>query len=340
MYEIDFLPVGDGGLSGDAIAVRFTRADNGELAHVIIDAGFKDDGQALVNHVKRYFGVGRIELAILTHPDRDHIGGMGEVLRGVEVESLWLQNIAGHGGSTLPAAAAISDLLGVAAQNDTDCYEVFAGDSAFGGTLTILGPTAAYYEELVAEQVAIVEGASTAPVRSLGKAIRVVAQRFLDALPVETRFGDAGGTNPRNNSSTVTLLQVDGRQLLLTADAGVPALDDALDWAQENGILVYQPHFVQMPHHGSRHNASSDLLDRLLGPTGQVPTRSAFVSVVAGAEKHPSPRVVNGFMRRGYTWKSTAGAAIWHHDNAPPRDDYYPFDPMPPLDESLEEDEG
>jgi hypothetical protein len=73
----------------------------------------------------------------------------------------------------------------------------------------------------------------------------------------------------------ITLLQLDGKQLLLTADAGVPALDLALDWVEEQGARIYQPRFIQIPHHGSRHNASSDILNRLLGPTGQGATGTA-----------------------------------------------------------------
>lgn len=41
MYEVDFLPVGDGERSGDAIAVRFTKPGTDAIAHVIIDAGFQ-----------------------------------------------------------------------------------------------------------------------------------------------------------------------------------------------------------------------------------------------------------------------------------------------------------
>jgi hypothetical protein len=39
MYEVDFIPAGDAGRHGDAVALRFTRPDSGEYAHVIIDAG-------------------------------------------------------------------------------------------------------------------------------------------------------------------------------------------------------------------------------------------------------------------------------------------------------------
>jgi hypothetical protein len=56
MHEIDFLPVGDAGNSGDAICMRFTRPDTGAQAVVVIDAGYKDDGQALVAHIKQFYG--------------------------------------------------------------------------------------------------------------------------------------------------------------------------------------------------------------------------------------------------------------------------------------------
>lgn len=85
MYEIDFLPVGDEGQSGDAIAVRFCTAADPRYRTVIIDAGFQDDGAALVEHVDTWYGDRHIDLAIVTHPDGDHIGGMATVLEELEV---------------------------------------------------------------------------------------------------------------------------------------------------------------------------------------------------------------------------------------------------------------
>jgi len=152
LYEIDFLPVGDEGQSGDAIAIRFTRPDNGQLAHVIVDAGFQPDGKALVAHVQTWFETSRIELAILTHPDGDHIGGMGEVVRGLEVGQLWLHNLRGHGGSSLRAAGAVDDLISTAQTEGTDVFDVFAGMAEFGGALRILGPDSDWYDELVQAQ--------------------------------------------------------------------------------------------------------------------------------------------------------------------------------------------
>ena len=339
MYEFDFLPVGDGGRSGDAIAMRFTRPDNGALAHVIIDAGFQDDGLALVQHVVDYYETAQVDLAILTHPDGDHIGGMGEVLRGLAVNELWLHDLGGRGGTGLPAAAAVDELVELAVEQGTVVREAFAGASRFGA-LTVLGPTVDYYEQLVSEEQAVAKAAVEGRMMSFGRPISVLAQRFLAALQAEIPFGDAGGTSPRNNSSMITLLELNGEQFLFTADAGVPALDRALDWAESQGGRVFQPGFVQLPHHGSRHNASSAFLDRLLGPASQEPARAAFASVTKDAEKHPSPRVANGFMRRGYHVNATHGRTICHRsDDAPLRPGWVTLTPMSPLDESVEDDD-
>jgi beta-lactamase superfamily II metal-dependent hydrolase len=312
MFEIDFLSVGDGERSGDAIAARFARADTGGMAHVVIDAGLQGDGAALVEHVKQYYGVGTVDLAILTHPDGDHIGGMGEVVRGLQVAELWLHRIGARGGASLPAAAAVEDLIRVAQGQGTTVAEPWAGDQRFGGALTILGPDKTYYEALVAEQVA--EGppvAKASRAATLLEAARGVFARLTDALGVEIPFAEQDVT-PRNNSSIITLLRLDDSILLLTGDAGVPALDRAWTFGESEG-WVRPPTFVQVPHHGSRRNCSSAWLDRLLGECGQEEWRTAFVSVVAESPDHPSGKVVNAYKRRGCKVVATTTSTKVHY---------------------------
>ena len=229
MYEVDFLAVGQAGRHGDAIAIRCTRPDAGGYAHVVIDAGFDENGKELVDHIRDHYDTSTIDLAIVTHPDGDHIGGMGHVIRGLDVAELWIHRLGNHGGDSLPAAEAVEDLIGVAEDNGTAVREPFTGLTALGGALSILGPDEAWYEVLVGEQLAQV-GKAARPSRTLLEAARLQGQRFLTKLPVEVPFDDAGGTNPRNNSSAITLLEVDQRRLLFTSDAGVPALDHAWDW--------------------------------------------------------------------------------------------------------------
>jgi beta-lactamase superfamily II metal-dependent hydrolase len=340
MYEVDFLPVGKGGRHGDAIALRFTRPDTGALAHVIIDAGFDEHGEALVDHVRRYYRTTAIDIALVSHPDADHIGGMGHVIRELEVTTLCIHRLRERGGDGLPAADAVDELIELADENGTQVREPFAGTGAFGGGLRILGPTEDWYGELVAGQQAEAHeraAAGSRPPSAILEAARRFGQQFLAALPVEVRFDDAGGTNPRNNTSAITLVNVGGHRILFTADAGVPALERAWDWAESNREAI-RPDCVDLAHHGSRHNASSAILDRILGPTSQAQTSEAIVSVGPGAKKHPSPRVANAFMRRGYGVYQTAGKTICHRsDDAPHRAGWTSATPLEPLDEHQED---
>jgi beta-lactamase superfamily II metal-dependent hydrolase len=333
MHEIDFLPVGDAGKSGDAICARFTRPDTETQAVVVIDAGYADDGEALVEHIKQYYGTDVVDLAILTHPDGDHIGGMGEVIRGLTVKQLWLHDIGARGGASLRAAIAVDDLMGVAKAQGTEVHEAWAGASEFGGAITILGPTEAYYERLVKEQVD--EKSTVAKAGSvLLEAARSLADRLAAALGVENPF-DAKDVNPRNNSSMIILAKFGEHTQLFTADAGVPALEAAWDYADAVGLAA-KPTMVQIPHHGSRRNCSSAWLDRLLGPTGQTGVRTAIVSCVAQSDKHPSGKVVNAHMRRGCNVIATAGKTICNCDGSGSRQGWVPVAPLSPM---LEEDD-
>ncbi|HEX7168588.1 MAG TPA: MBL fold metallo-hydrolase [Acidimicrobiales bacterium] len=337
MYEIDFLPVGDEGQSGDAIAARFTRPDTGGYGYLVVDAGFQDDGEALVEHVQTYYKTNSIDVAIVTHPDGDHIGGMGTVIRELAVESLLIHRLGAHGGETLPAAAAVDDLIKLARSRGTAVTEPFAGLSAFGGALKVLGPDLDWYRQLVADQVAEEPRRSTARAGLL-EAVHAAASRFIAALPVEVPFGDAGGTNPRNNTSVISMLEVAGHRMFFTGDAGVPSLDRAWDWVEASGLDATSPQFVQIPHAGSRHNASSAWLDRLLGEPTLSEARTAYVSVASKSTKHPSPRVVNAYIRRGCRVHETRGRTICHRgDGAPIRDAWRAISPLEPMDESDEE---
>lgn len=333
MYEIDFLPVGDKGQSGDAIALRFSRPDRETNAVMVIDAGFLTNGDALVEHIDRYYETDQVDLAVLTHPDADHIGGMGRVLENLEVAVLCVHRIGDRGGDSLPAADAVEELIELAESRGTTVVEPFTGHYTLGGAVTFLGPDELWYEQLVKEQV------SEAPERALRTTktagpLRTLGQRVLAALPMEIPFDDGGGTNPRNNTSIITLVQVDRQRLLFTGDAGVPALESAWEWFVRTTGDSTPPSFIQIPHAGSRHNGSSDLLNLVLGPTGQSLQRHALVSVASQSKKHPSPRIVNAYMRRGCAVYETRGKTIWVPGPGSPDRGWSSATPLPPMDES------
>lgn len=360
-YEIDFLPVGDGERSGDAIACRFGNlyGHRSEQAVMIVDGGFENDGAALVRHVRSYYDTDVVDLVVSTHPDLDHVCGLRVVIDELNVKSLWMHRPWLHAASpwfrngcvvevrvrdrlraALEQACALE---GIAQRRHIPITEPFAGLTAFNGVL-VLGPDQEYYESLLP---GFLTAGATPGVTSLadllfGRAARAVARQIEERFDIET-LTDAGETSPQNNSGTILLVvPAPGHQLLLTADTGAPALSRAGDFAARLGIDLRTSLLTQVPHHGSRRNVGPTILDRLVGlrrPTELLGTsKCAYVSAAQNAdEKHPSRRVTNAFRRRGAPVFATQGNLIRYHYNAPARNGWIALQPLPfyPLVEDI-----
>lgn len=355
--EIDFLPVGDGETSGDAIAFRYGNlfGSRDEQTVGIIDGGFADDGEALVEHVHTHYGTDVVDLVFSTHPDRDHISGLKVVLVRLDVRHLCMHlpwnhsavvesarrtgfrsaSIADKFERNFEAAAELEDL---AQRLGISVVEPFAGMSTPDGGVTVLSPTRQYYEALLGE-IAESEGKGKSQVARALEALREAAAKLIpESLHIET-LTDWGETSPQNNSSTVLLLQDGTWTALFTADAGMPALNAAADGLEERRLIPGGLGFIQVPHHGSRRNVGPTVLNRLLGPKGQADTLgTAFVSAAKESRKHPAKKVTNAFRRRGYPVHGTDGNKKLHHMEAPDRG----WGPSVPyqLHALVEEDEG
>lgn len=86
-FEIDFLGV-ETAKSGDAITLRYSV--NGTEGIHVVDGGYLDTGDQIVEHLKTYYGTTVIDHVILTHPDRDHANGLRKVLEQCTVRNLWI----------------------------------------------------------------------------------------------------------------------------------------------------------------------------------------------------------------------------------------------------------
>jgi beta-lactamase superfamily II metal-dependent hydrolase len=342
MFELDFLPVGDGERSGDAIALRYSHPETGELVTGIIDTGFEDDGGALVGHFHDYYGTNRADFVLITHPDSDHINGAGTVLRELDVGALLIHRPSLHGYDANSGARPAEELARLAVAQGSQVLEPFVGVHGFGGSLLVAGPSVRYYEEQLQAQRTSTK--LEAPRRSFaeryfgeaGRSAVAVLQRALASFPVELPFDDAGGTNPRNNSAAIVSLLIDGKHFLLPSDTGVPALTQALDYLDGVGRTAHPLRVLALPHHGSRHNIDRDTIHRLLGSPGSAGI--AVASVSSEAPKHPSPRVANAAGRRGYPVFRTAGKTLTYGEGFGARPGWGPAPPLPPLVEDDHED--
>lgn len=348
VYEVDLLPVEnpdqDGGKSGDAIAMRFDRRDGQGTAVVVIDGGFRDIGDDLVEHIQEYYGTKTVDLMISTHPDQDHVNGLVAVVNGLTVRRLLIHQPRLHTNrlGDFTNLEALDELLKVARRRGVTITEPFTGQTYFGGQVRILGPTRDYYRQLLGRQTtsqAIRAKASFSwPELFFGRQDALSRTRL--SLPPETLTDDVE-TAARNSSSVVTLVTVDARRLLFTGDAGIEALEHAaVEYERAVGKFDDSPlALFQGPHHGSRHNLGPTILNRILG-TPEAPFNPGCTAVISSAKaapKHPSPKVVNALARRGCKVLATEGNKLVSSNGASPRPGWSPAQALPPLveDEDL-----
>jgi beta-lactamase superfamily II metal-dependent hydrolase len=356
-YEIDFLPVGKE-QSGDAIALRFGNmfGPRNEQVVVVIDGGFTDDGQKVVDHIRQHYGTNRIDLVVSSHPDSDHAAGLETVLTECQVGCLWMHQPWNHTDDIAKmfkdgrvTDTSVSEALRksleeakvlerIALTRKIPLIEPFAGVSDASGSVWVLGPSQLYYESLLPSFRPCPEPISQPQIGGFFFQTLTKAEEALNWIAESFNFetlDDEGETSAENNSSTVLLIVVGERYILLTADAGAPAISQALDLFERAGLDKSKIVFVQVPHHGSKRNIGPTLLDRLLGPRLQQETkaRTAFVSVARVENaKHPSKRVTNAFRRRGAPVLATGGQTKNHYWNAPgwpARHGWVSVDPLP-----------
>jgi beta-lactamase superfamily II metal-dependent hydrolase len=350
-YEIDFLAVGEESKGGDAIALRYgnLHGSRAEQTVVVVDGGYSDSGKALVEFVRNKYGTDEVDIVLATHPDRDHISGLETVLLELAVGHLLMhlpwnhfmplqearksnfQPLASFSEKLAKSMQEASELESIAQSRGVPITEPFTGVVTTDGRLRVLGPSLPYYEELL-PQIASPESMAQRLAKLSVRVREAVAGALADETLDHETLRDDGVTTASNNSSVITLLDVDGRRSLLTADVGIPALEQGVAVLEAEGFQPGSLRFVQVPHHGSRRSVGPSVLDRLLGQKGQQETHStAFVSAPRKnpEAKHPAKKVTNAFRRRGYGVHGTQGANKWHHYDAPVRPDYTRSDPIP-----------
>jgi beta-lactamase superfamily II metal-dependent hydrolase len=344
-YEVDFMAVGEGEKSGDAIAVRFGNlaGPRSEQTVYVIDGGTKDSGEALVSHIQKFYHTDLVDVVISTHPDSDHSFGLAVVLEKLRVGCLlmhqpWnhaedIHHLFDHDDRVTPTGLEerawrslenVRDLEKLAAKKGIKIIEPFSD------TLPdVLSPSKAFYQQQLANFRCMPEPAQKASIRAMMElvlgAVKEAIKRIAETWFTETLTEpEPDATSAENNSSVLLLLDLGGERFLFTADAGVPALTAATDRATALGIDLKTVKYLQVPHHGSKRNVGPAILDRILGPklAQDSPSKIAFVSAAKdGGPKHPAKKVVNAFQRRGAKVFATQGNGLSQHSpDAPKRE--------------------
>jgi len=339
-FEIDMLNL------GDADSILVTRWTNNVPSRVLIDGGNVSDSAKVISFLKAR-GATYLDHIVCSHPHDDHAAGLVGVVQSKDVTfgSAWMHLPWNHVNfDDLGAALRRGDadakrvvkIVRESVETGHDLYEAitargklpaepFEGTSI--GFLKVCGPTQTYHEELLADFT------DYEKLKAMDEAIASHEQDIqLEEILEHTLFGQEilektgsvlGGspTQPENNSSTILGTIYGGETFLFTADAGVEGLTMA-----KNAYQLADLRWMQIPHHGSRRNVTSELIEHFNPQT-------AYVSA-SGSRKHPRRAVVNAFKNVGAKVYSTHyplpnGSNKWfHRGSVPDRPEYSSTKPL------------
>jgi hypothetical protein len=360
-FEIDFLDV-ESSKSGDAITMRYT-VEGLERIHVV-DGGYQNSGESVLRHIRKYYSSPPfIDNAVVTHPDGDHAGGMRTVLEEGEVLALWMLRPWDYAGEIIHRLSRFTNVENlkkrlkecypnlvaldeIAQRKGIPVHEPFQGAQI--GAFTVMAPSKARYLDLIVEsertpesiqeqQQDTVFGQHGVMNRAFAAAVRLVKA----AWGVEI-FSDES-TSAENEMSIVQYAGLCGRRIVLTGDAGRDAMTEAADFAPLAGLFLPGVDRFQVPHHGSRRNMSTTLMDRWLGERLQAPPargEEGFSAIISAAEKdpdHPRKAVIRACIHRGASVVTTENTNVRTSYNAPDREGWTPITPKP-YPEDQEED--
>lgn len=333
-YEIDMLNVG----AADACLIHFFD-EAGNSYVVLIDAGNYTDGKTVSNFIQTRYGTKTVDLAICSHCDKDHFGGLVYLLEdmgdrpfsSVKIKKLWVNDPGKHVGVddvkyyrnqqnaekearsvyTLPNG---KNLFEVLSKVNVTVSEAFSDTSftAFDGHVEVLGPTKGYYE---AKSLQFRNG------------LESVVKTHCDTNTIEEieesgdvkskALDEACDDSSAHNQTSILVLFIpdDGQKFYFPGDAGREAYNNMFE-VDRNKIKNIT--WLKVPHHGSRGNINCDMIN-WMNPS------VAYVSC-EGYDKWLDRLVVNVLKRKGCSVASThVSGNMRYHIGTNPRPDYSPL---------------
>ncbi|GAO40741.1 hypothetical protein SCH01S_51_00730 [Sphingomonas changbaiensis NBRC 104936] len=342
-FEVDFLAV-ETAKSGDAITIR--SAINGIQYVNVVDGGFTDMGETILEHLNaHYSNQSYIDNVVLTHSDGDHARGLKHILENGTVNALWMNrpwlyadelvnrfknytNVDNLRKKLRECYPNVADLEDIAIDKGIPIYEAFQGANI--GHFTVMAPSKGRYLDLIVDSEKTPEPAAesaTYLLESLYSSLKTIVKataNFIKAAWGEEVF-PAQGTSCENEMSVIQYANIGGVKVVLTGDAGRGALSEMISYSPYVGLTLPGIDRFQVPHHGSRRNVSTELLDTILGSrldgavSDESATFSAFISSAKADPDHPRKAVERAMHHRGGKVLATEGQNIRTGWNAPAR---------------------
>lgn len=281
-YDVNIIDVKD----ADAIVINYR--DDLQWRTAVVDAGNVGDGakvKPFVKHIEN--GKYVIDYAFCTHPDKDHKGGFFDLLTDWQtiINNFVIRrpDTLMRTGELKAAAKAVYNHPADFRRNLIDeafrysnLMEPNLGVDVDGIPIAVIGPRPSFFQDACLQMA--IDFAELEDDQDNEKYAE-------DELPTDEEaqsvMDEVKEESPSNKSSLILLFHPAGRNFLLSGDACSATLKDAV----EDCPLLIPGCTLKVPHHGSKHNLTTEVID-LIRPT------SAVISA-KGSKKHPNSAVVH-----------------------------------------------
>ena len=303
-YEIDMLDVKD----ADAFLIHFFDENDKEYV-VLVDAGRYSDGQMVSDFIIKTYGTYYVDLAICTHCDDDHYGGLLWMIEdmkdnpgtSVDINEIWVNDPGLHSWAddferkrsdakvqqqarvvyTLQNGKnflkTIEALRNSGNRNaNIKVREVFSDKDylVFDGVIEVIGPSEEYYEEQVLQFRHLMKANKTTPAKNDSDDDDTITTDNAGNVKSVTLDNAVPDDNHHNLSSVIFLFKPDeGKYYLFTGDAGADSFENlkykATDWPKLKSL-----HWLKLPHHGSKRNITCAMINHFRPKVAYCSTKS------------------------------------------------------------------
>ncbi len=296
-FVIDFIYVAD----GDGIII-WGRNPNEHDFVFFLDGGNKEYGIKIVEHYRKwiepFLHEKRTISFINSHPHADHINGLIEIVK--ELGETMDYGIYNDPVKFISEELRVNIKKSAKLNEDKDIEHLYKSFKRVQELNELCEQYNIEKKEALSEVINFNEIKILSPTREFytNKVQTFTNIDFLKRVDYSKSFAsvnesdeslkpcaivdEKNDASPENNSATVIELKDSkDKRYLLTSDAGIEAFDDM----EENGFSTEGLHFVQLPHHGSRRNISTDWIGKF--------APKMFIISAEGNKKHPRRAVLS-----------------------------------------------
>ena len=294
-YEIDMLDV----KNADAFLIHFFTEEGNEYI-VLVDGGNYDDGDKIIQFIHDNYRQQYIDLAICTHCDKDHFGGLMNLLQKmkdksngyVRIDKIWIHDPGRHSKDGIIQHNNGKEVVDVKARSvfdmkDSNLWDILDDlikdkrikwaepfsdakgenqESNWFDVLKVVGPTVDYYSRFVPDFRDDTKKKKNGYDFEEQDEINIEEEGGSLSKQMD-EIGD--DTSSHNRPSVITLFTpYEGAKYLFTGDACRESFEKLRDQTLYNSLSKLT--WLKVPHHGSIYNLDSDLIKHLRPETAYI----------------------------------------------------------------------